>query len=310
MHIMMHALLEDNVYVEPAMQPYADPAQVSAALRATSATHLNPRVVVLERLPSGESGAGPTAQQVYQTLGAGKREFVVLVAGYNVAAQGAGLSREELDSVVQSAARTFDSESYAAGIAQIVRAADQKRGQHVANLRGFLLVLAGLVAGGFYLVMRSKRKRNTTRLNEARERAHELSVRLELQLQALHSNNEYSLPNEDGVTSGTQALQPRRAAAQSFSSAMQLLDNAQTADEYEAAFHALQSAETALQQARIALESQTLNEDENAVLDESVAPGENEGLGENNSLDENSSTDDEAQHPIARPVAQDALSST
>jgi LPXTG-motif cell wall-anchored protein len=247
---------------------------------------VEPKIVVLERLPSGATSAGAIAQQIYQSVGPGRRGLVVLVAGQNVAAQGGGLSQEELDGIVQSAARTFDSESYAAGIAQIVRAADQKRGQQVAN-NWYLVLGAGiLLAGGVYLVMRSKRKRNTARLNEARERTHEFSVRLELQLQALKSDFEDTLPNQNDVARATQA----------FSSAMQLLDNAQTADEYEAAFHALHGAEIAIQQARDGLESQTL--DENAVLDQSEA------------LNKSSSLEDDAHHPTARPAAQDVLSST
>ena len=277
MHSMLHALLEGSAYFEPAMQPYADPKQVEQAVRGTNARYVEPKIVVLERLPSGETSAGPTAQQIYQYV-RGRRGLVVLVAGQNVTAKGGGLSQEELDDIVQTAARTFDSESYAAGIAQIVRAADQKRGQQIANNWYLALGSGILLAGGVYLVMRRNRKRNTARLNEARERACEVSVRLAPQFETLQSEYEYSLLEETDAARVTQLHEHRHAATQAFSYATNTLDEAQSAGEFEAALAALQTAETTMKRARNALQSPARN--------------------------------DHVQIPAAQPATQDLLSST
>jgi hypothetical protein len=268
MHSVLHALLESNVYVEPAMQPYADPEQVAAAVRDTNATNVQPRIVVVERLPSGTVSVGQAAQQIYQTLNAGKRELVVLVAGHEIAAQGGGLTQENLNGIVQGAARTFDSESYAAGIAQIVRAADQERGQQIADNRNMFLLAVALLAVGLYLVMRRKRKRNAARLNEARERACGLSVRLAPQLETLHS--EYSLLENNGA-GAAHLVEHRRAAAQAFADASKALDDAQSADEFEAALTCFQRAEATIQQARDALRNQAHSDDMQFVATQPVA---------------------------------------
>jgi hypothetical protein len=293
MHSVLHALLEGDVYIEPATQPYADPKDVAEAVRGTNSTYVEPKVVVLEQLPLSAANADETATDLHQSLSLGTRGLVVLIAGHSVAAYGAGLPQDELQTIVQSAARTFDSETYAAGIAQIVRSADQKRGQQISNIRALLLVLAGLVAGGIYLVMRRKRKRYTTRLNAARERACELSVRLSSRLETL--NSDYSLL-DDNAQQSAQIAEQHRAAAQVLADASKTLDDARSAEEFEAALHSLQSAESAIQQTRAALESIALHN--STPLDQSDSSEENEPI----NADE--------QHPATRPVAQDALSST
>lgn len=290
MHSVLHALLEDDVYIEPAMQPYADPKDVAQAVRGTNATYVEPKVVVLQQLPTSAANADEAAIDLHQTLGLGTRGLVVLIAGQSVAAYGAGLSQDELQTVVQSAARTFDSETYAAGIAQIVRSADQKRGRQIASIRALLLVLLGLVAGVIYLVMRRNRKRYTARLNAARERACELSVRLSSQLKTLDS--EYSLL-DDNAQQSAQIAEQRRAAAQALADASKTLEHAQNAEGFEAALHSLQRAESAIQQARAVLES--------------IALANSTPLDQSDSVEENEPLDANEQHSIVRPVAQDAF---
>jgi tetratricopeptide (TPR) repeat protein len=257
---MLRALQQTNVYVEPAMQPYADPAQISAAVRGTNASNIEPKVVVVQRVPAGYANAGQVAERFHQYMAMGNSGLVIVVAGRDVAAYGADLSKEELGSIVQSAARTFDSESFAAGIAQIVRAADQERGQQIANGGRFLLVTGGVLAGGVYLVMRRNRKRQAARLTDARERAQELSSRLAPQLEKLDSDYEYALLDQNDAARTAQLQEYRRAAGQSFSDAMRTLRDAQNAEQFEAALGALQSAEATMQRARNVLQGKPVDE--------------------------------------------------
>lgn len=257
---VVRALQKSGVYVSPAMREMADPAQIASALRGVAPNGLQANIVVLASLPRGARTAGHLAQQAHGYLKPGDDGFVVVVAGREVGVYGAGLSKQRLQDIVQSSAKTFDSEGYAAGVAQIARLVAGEKARDDALGRNTLLALVGIPTALILWTRHRGKKRRAVHLAQTREAARALSSKLAPQLEKLDSDFEYALLSEDDQTRKTQLQEHRRRAGEAFSDAMRLLGEAQSADEFSRALAALQAAQSEMQRAGNVLQGRPADE--------------------------------------------------
>jgi hypothetical protein len=254
-------------------------------------------VLLLDRLPRGSRSAAQTAQSLHRFLQLGNSGFVIVLAGQGIAAYGGDLSPETLDGIAQNAARTIDSENHAAGIAQIVRSADQERGQIIALSARLFLAALGLLAGGVYLLMRRNRKREAAGLAEARSEAQQLSNRLAAQLETLDTDFERALLAEKDATRKAQLFDNRHEAGEAFTGATRRLREAQTIHQFKMALASLQNAQNTLQRARNVLQSRPdgdTEQDTNQDIEPADAPASTHEAQNDSGL--NSSAQCSSQH--------------
>ncbi len=251
------ALQNSGVYVSPAMRDVAAPTQIVAALRGVALHGLRASVVVLSSLPRSVSSVEHLAQATHEYLKLGDAGFVVSVVGQSVAVYGAGLDEETLQNIAQSSAKTFDSEGYAAGVAQIARLVAGERARSDAQGRTTLLVLLGVPAALFLWGRHRGKQRRAARLSQSREAARVLSNTLAPQFETIDADYEYALLSETEPARQAQLQQERTRIGESFVRAMKLLGDAQSADEFDRAVAALRVTQTEMQSARDVLQSRS-----------------------------------------------------
>jgi hypothetical protein len=165
-------LRSQGFYVSSLLQNEISRADVEA-VRAAANGKFKVQVVALEQLPRGFSAAAvaqklaDAAHQNTSTVPFGSRTpLVIVVAGNQLAARGAGFSPAELDAICERAARVIDGGTYRAGLSQIVSTAAFLESQRRMRLwqMGGVAVSALLLA--FFAFSRRSRKMSRRRIEE------------------------------------------------------------------------------------------------------------------------------------------------
>lgn len=251
------ALTQTGVYVAPSMLSKADPSQIAQAIQGSS---LKTNVVVLDGLPPNARSVSALAQAVHNFMSLGDNGLMIAVAGRSVGVYGGGLDKTTLNEIAKSAAKTFDSEGYAQGVAQIARMADEEKARGAAGTRNLGLLLVGVPVGGFLLYKRHANKLREEEAAQARVQARDLSNKLAPQFEKLDSDYEYALLAETDPNRKAALQEQRARAGEAFSASMKRLGAAQNGSDFIATVAALQAAQMQMQRARNVLENKPEND--------------------------------------------------
>lgn len=250
------ALAKNGVYVAPSMLSKADPAKIAQAIGGSG---LKTNVVVLDGLPRGQS-AGSLAQRGHDQMTLGDDGLMIVIAGRSIGAYGGGLDKTTLTEIAKASSKTFDSEGYPAGIAQIARMASEEKARGDAGTRNLGLLMVGVPVGAFLLYKRRSNKRRAQETEQARVTARDLSNKLAPQFEKLDSDYEYALLAETDPARKNALQEQRQRAGEAFSASMKRLGAAQKGDDFIASVAALQAAQAQMQRARNVLENKPENE--------------------------------------------------
>lgn len=247
------ALQGSGVYVEPSMRDMAPPQRIVAALRAATGNRLPVDVLVMPSSWLEKQSADGYAVQLLAFM---RREngLAIVVAGREI-----GFAGEEVDDatradIVKGAARTFDSESYAAGIAQIAADLAARRASRNASRWQLVGVALGLLLGGAYWLFRRRRRAVQLATNTAREQVKELAKKLAPRCKNLGADLDYALLGEDDETRRALLQTHQTRVRESLARARRRIESAQTLADWNSAQAELENVSREYSRARNALQ--------------------------------------------------------
>ena len=254
---IVKALESSSVWVSPNMQNVADPTAIQNAIRGANRPV---KVVVMDRLPGGSGNIGQFALKLHGYLNLDRDDGLVIVvtgAPRNVAAYGGGYIKNDalaITKIVSGASKTFTTQGYPAGIAQIVQEFDAAEKSEQRSGTIGLLTIIGVPTAGIIWWRRRKKANNAVQLEQLRQQTRDLSSKLAPQYEKLDSDYEYAVLGETDPNRKKQLQEMHARAGEAFSGAMKQLNVASDLAAYSGAQRALNAAAQEMQRARNVLE--------------------------------------------------------
>ena len=247
------ALEEDGIYVEPSMRAMAPPSRVAAALQKAVGDRLPVDVLVMPSSWLETQSADGSAESLLRFM---RREngLAIVVAGREIGFAGAEIDDTTRADILKGAARTFDSESYAAGIAQIASDIAARRAARGALRWQLSLAAAALLLGGAYWLFRHRRRAAQRATFAAREGVRELAKTLAPRCKNLGADLEYALLAEDDETRRTLLQTHQARVAETMTRARRRIEGAQTLSDWKTAAAELENVSREYSRARNVLQ--------------------------------------------------------
>ena len=262
---MIDDLHKTGIYVSPDMLSVVTPEEITERVRGS---HIKVYAVVAKRLPLPYRSVGQWANDMYGFLHAGPG-ICVIVASTDVGFHSPDIDKKSEQNLILGASRTFDSEGYAAGIAQIVRNVDylraaRRRARLKNALLGFslLVVIAGAVAMGY-------RQREKERLNNARAAVRHDASQLMVSVKAVDHELAEAIARETDESRRETFAHHRARLREILKGVRDRLDAAHTPPEIEATRAGLGEAEAEMMRASASLQNASGHP---AVVEEVPAP--------------------------------------
>jgi hypothetical protein len=263
---ILQSLESTGVWVAPSLRSTADPNEIAQQIKGAQ----HPvKVLVIER-PPVERGrpltTAQTAQKMDSWLQLEKQKGIVIVVTQqprNVAAYGGFFlrgNREEVQKIVQGAAKTFNTQGYAAGIGQIVREFDAAEAGSSRTGSMALLVIIGVPVGGVWFLVRRGKKKREEETVALRNETRELSAQLAPDYEKLASDYEFAIVAEQDPTRKRELQEANNRAGTAFSAAMKQLNNAEEYNALAGARNGLMQAREQMQRARNILDGKPEDE--------------------------------------------------
>ena len=192
--------------------------------------------------------------------------LAIVVAGREIGFAGEDVDDATRADILKGAARTFDSESYAAGIAQIAADIAARRAAR-SSLQFQLLGVAGvLLMSGAYWMFRVRRRKAQRATNAAHVGVKELAKNLGPRCKTLGADLDYALLGEDDETRLALLQNHQMRVRESMSRSRRRIESAQTLSDWKGAQAELENVAREYSRARNVLRHlpEDFEADENA----------------------------------------------
>ncbi|MBV9868099.1 MAG: tetratricopeptide repeat protein [Abitibacteriaceae bacterium] len=257
---ILRSLQQTGVYVAPAMQNVADPAQIAQRLNAIQPKpNFKTDVLVFRSAPRRYRSVGQWAEAIHKNLVL-KNDLVVVATSNNIGAYGANLNKAELQDIVQSSVKTFTAEGYPAGIAQVVRMASQEHASNTSRSNTTIFAIIAVPLLLVFVLVRRRKKQGAQDLAQAQSAARELSSQIAPAFEKLDNDFEYAIVGEQDAKRKQLLQERRQQVGKLFSDSMRSLNNATTPNDFWSARNALQMTQVEMQKSHNILQGRPENE--------------------------------------------------
>lgn len=251
-NVMLNALSRTSVYVAPEVQHFVDRELIAKMLKKT---HNSAKVIVLARLSQADGTTADLARVWQSELGPENTLLIVISDNpRQLAAAGGGLDDETLKTITEGAVRTFDSEGYPGGVAQIVRTADVELASRAARLRTQLACLIAAILIPLFWCLRTTRKKRRQELIASRRAATEWRDLLAPEMEKMEADCEYALIAESDEGRRQKLRLARTRTEEAYEHALTIFNNAEEAADFDRAQLALKNAQSQIQWTTVLLD--------------------------------------------------------